>query len=231
MADVWSIDPFSCRACAVEIISFCSQANWFLKSFQVTLLQTIFLECLYHWLIQYYKQLQNDTTIFSYSCPVSAYPSSFSGFKSHYGWLEEPMGLQRVGHCWAHTHTVGLSKSFPRVLHSFSSFLLPFPFLCFPPSLSLFLFVLTASLSPLFSCLLPCSSGFPCGKESTCNVGDLASIPGLGRFPGEGKGYPLQYSGLENFTNCMVHDVAKSWTRLKDFNFHCPCCVLSCSVS
>ena len=43
--------------------------------------------------------------------------------------------------------------------------------------------------------------GFPCGsagKESACNVGDLGSIPGLGRSPGEGKGYPLQYSGLEN---------------------------------
>ena len=43
--------------------------------------------------------------------------------------------------------------------------------------------------------------GFPCGsagKESTCNVGDLASVPGLGRSPGEGKGYPLQYSDLEN---------------------------------
>jgi len=42
---------------------------------------------------------------------------------------------------------------------------------------------------------------FPCGsagKESTCNAGDLGSIPGLGRSPGEGKGYPLQYSGLEN---------------------------------
>ena len=36
------------------------------------------------------------------------------------------------------------------------------------------------------------------GKESACNVGDLGSVPGLGRFPGEGKGYPLQYSGLEN---------------------------------
>ena len=36
------------------------------------------------------------------------------------------------------------------------------------------------------------------GKESTCNVGDMGSIPGLGRSPGEGKGYPLQYSGLEN---------------------------------
>ena len=55
--------------------------------------------------------------------------------------------------------------------------------------------------------------GFPCGsagKESACNVGDLGSIPGLGRFPGEGKGYPLQYSGLENSTDCIVHGVAKS---------------------
>ena len=43
--------------------------------------------------------------------------------------------------------------------------------------------------------------GFPCGsdgKESACNVGDLGSIPGLGRSPREGNGYPLQYSGLEN---------------------------------
>ena len=43
--------------------------------------------------------------------------------------------------------------------------------------------------------------GFPCGsagKESACNGGDLGSIPGLGRSPGEGKGYPLQYSDLEN---------------------------------
>ena len=40
------------------------------------------------------------------------------------------------------------------------------------------------------------------GKESTCNVGDLGLIPGLGRSPGEGKGYPLQYSGLENSMDC-----------------------------
>ena len=51
------------------------------------------------------------------------------------------------------------------------------------------------------------------GKESPCNVGDLGSIPGLGRSPGEGKGYPLQYSGLENSTDCIVHGV-KSRTRL-----------------
>ena len=40
-------------------------------------------------------------------------------------------------------------------------------------------------------------------------MGDLGSIPGLGRSPGEGKGYPLQYSGLENFMDCIVHGVAK----------------------
>ena len=49
-------------------------------------------------------------------------------------------------------------------------------------------------------------------KESTCNVGDLGSILGLGRSPGEGKGYPLQYSGLENSTDCIVHGITKSDT-------------------
>ena len=58
------------------------------------------------------------------------------------------------------------------------------------------------------------------GEESTCNVGDLGSIPGLGRSPGEGKGYPLQYSGLENSMDCIIHEVAKSWTWLSDFNLH-----------
>ena len=62
--------------------------------------------------------------------------------------------------------------------------------------------------------------GFPggsAGKETTCNAGDLGSVPGLGRSPGEGKGYPLQYSGLENSMDCIVHGVAKSQTRLNDF--------------
>ena len=49
-------------------------------------------------------------------------------------------------------------------------------------------------------------------KESTCNVGDLGSISGLGRSPGEGEGYPLQYSGLENSVDCIVHEVTKSQT-------------------
>jgi len=57
--------------------------------------------------------------------------------------------------------------------------------------------------------------GFPCvsaGKESACNAGDLGLISGLRRSPGEGKGYPLQYSGLENSMDCIVHGATKSWT-------------------
>ena len=62
--------------------------------------------------------------------------------------------------------------------------------------------------------------GFPCGlagKESTHNAGDLGSLPGLGRSPGEGKGSPLQDSGLED--SCIVHGVTKSQTRLSNFRF------------
>ena len=65
--------------------------------------------------------------------------------------------------------------------------------------------------------------GFTCdlaGKESTCKAGYLGSIPGLGRSPGEGKGYPLQYSGLENSLDCIVHGVTKSQAWLSDFHFH-----------
>ena len=63
----------------------------------------------------------------------------------------------------------------------------------------------------------PVFLGFPgcsAGKESACNTGDLGSIPGLERFPGEGKGYPLQYSGLENSMDCIIHGVAQSWHDL-----------------
>ena len=66
------------------------------------------------------------------------------------------------------------------------------------------------------------SSGFPCGsagKESTCNVGDPDLIPRLGRSPGEGNGFPLQYSGLENSMDYRVHGVPKSWTWLSNFHF------------
>ena len=63
---------------------------------------------------------------------------------------------------------------------------------------------------------------FPGGsarKESTCNVGDLGSILGLGRSLAEKNNYPLQYSGLENSMHCTVHGVTKSQTQLSDFHF------------
>ena len=86
------------------------------------------------------------------------------------------------------------------------------------------------STAPLSACWYPhlrsilqnssiLSLGFPCGsagKESACNVGDLGSIPGLGRSPGEGKGCPLQCSGLES---SIIHGVTKSRTRLSNFHY------------
>ena len=81
----------------------------------------------------------------------------------------------------------------------------------------------------LFFCIIQSTSrGFSvssAGQESACNAGDPGSIPGSGRSPGEGKGYPLHYSGLVNSTNCTVHGVAKSWT-LSDFCF----CSVFCSA-
>ena len=77
--------------------------------------------------------------------------------------------------------------------------------------------------NPLQKGLVPVFMGIPCGsagKEYACNAGDLASIPGLGRFPGEGKGYPLQYSVLEKSMNCIVHWVTKSHTKMSDFHCH-----------
>ena len=70
--------------------------------------------------------------------------------------------------------------------------------------------------------LLEGFSGGSARKESACNAGDLGSIPGLGRSPGEGKGYPLQYSCLENSMDCAVHGVPKSQTLLIDFHFTSP---------
>ena len=67
----------------------------------------------------------------------------------------------------------------------------------------------------LFVLVLFCLHGFPggsAGTESACTVGDMGWIPRLGKSPGEGKGYPLQYSGLENSMDCNVHGVTKSQT-------------------
>jgi len=59
------------------------------------------------------------------------------------------------------------------------------------------------------------------GKESACNAGDPGLFPGLGRSPGEGNGYPLQYSGMENSMDCIIHGVAaKSQTRLSQKDFY-----------
>ena len=55
-------------------------------------------------------------------------------------------------------------------------------------------------------------------------MGELGSIPGLGRSPGEGKGYTFQYSGLENSMDCIDHGVAKSWIQLSDFHFTSESC-------
>ena len=81
---------------------------------------------------------------------------------------------------------------------------------------------LTRIFRKLTNFCLPWCEGFPCGsagKEFSCNVGDLGLITGLGRPPGEWKGYPLQYSGLENSMD-TVHGGTKSQTGLSDFQFH-----------
>ena len=100
----------------------------------------------------------------------------------------------------------------------------------------------TSASCPILSCLYTCTpvhtqwthghtlafKGFPGGsdgKESACNMGDLGLIPGFGRSPGEGTGYPLQYSGLKNSMDrggwqTIVHGVTKSRTQLSDFHFH-----------
>ena len=65
--------------------------------------------------------------------------------------------------------------------------------------------------------------GFPggsAGKESTFSAGDLGSIPGLRRSPGEGKGNPFRYSTLENSIDYIVHGITKSQTQLSNFHFY-----------
>ena len=58
------------------------------------------------------------------------------------------------------------------------------------------------------------------GKDSACNAGDSGLIPWFGRSPGEGNGYPLQYSRLENSMDSILHGAEKSWTWLSDFHKH-----------
>ena len=95
-------------------------------------------------------------------------------------------------------------------------------------SFSFFLVLMSSSLSSFASVacapgvILHAIGGFPdssVGKASTCSAGDLGLIPGLGRSPGERKGYPLQYSGLEHSMDCTIHGVTKSQTWLRAFHF------------
>ena len=102
--------------------------------------------------------------------------------------------------------------SFFLMFSSSSSYNPIFPIHLFTPPTQKVLSSVTLSLHEGF----PEGSG---GKESTSNVEDLGSMPELGRSPREGKGYPLQYSGLENSMDCIVHAVAKSWTRSSDSHF------------
>ena len=77
---------------------------------------------------------------------------------------------------------------------------------------------------PVWGIKIPHATGGSEVKASACNVGDLGSVPGLGRSPGEGNGNPLQYSCLENPMDrgawqAPVHRVAKSQTQLSNFTF------------
>ena len=107
--------------------------------------------------------------------------------------------LQYLGH-------VGSVVSAPR-LQSTSSIVAVPRLSCYTQHLLLTTFIYNIQQHQL--------QGFPCGstgKKSACNVGDQGSIPGWGRSPGEGKGYQLQYSGLENSMDYTVHGVAKTQT-------------------
>ena len=86
----------------------------------------------------------------------------------------------------------------------------------------------TSFIHDLVQCSCDTVQGFPgvsAGKESACNGGDQGSIPGLGRYPGEGNGDPPQYSGLENYRDrgawqVTVHGVEKSRTQLSTFHVY-----------
>ena len=99
-------------------------------------------------------------------------------------------------HQFLSAHLLGM-RSILRGTH------LSFPLL---PCLQRPVFSLTVNFSPCLknqANLSPSRPRYSAGKESACNVGDLGSIPGLGRCPGEGNGSPLQYSGLENSMGCI----------------------------
>ena len=112
------------------------------------------------------------------------------------------------------SHSVLSNSLQPHGLQQFSwRDLSSFPFYCFP----LFICIVDLRMPSYLS-------GFPdssAGKKSACNADLIPGLtPGSGRSPAEGKGYQLQYSGLVNSMDCIVHEVSKSWTGQSDFHFH-----------
>ena len=146
---------------------------------------------------------------------------------SHGGRRPPPRPLVTAVHTCHLYHLYTLPRTFafmvllmnPGSARCFHGFLcLPYLHIC--PSGSYFLTPNIWMPAPSITLLYySCPCGSP-GKESACNAGDWGLIPGLGRSPREGKGYPLQYSALKNSMDCIVHGVAKSWTLLSDFHFH-----------
>ena len=147
-------------------------------------------------------------------------------------WMEEPgrlqsMGSQRVRHDWVTSlhsvrsiHTLSLDKEMATHSSTFAWRITWKGEPGMPWSMGLQRVGHDWSDWASKQASLTADRSFPdssVGKESTCNAGDPSSIPRSGRSPGEGKGYPLQYSGLENSTD-YVHGVAKSWTWLSNFH-------------
>ena len=95
-----------------------------------------------------------------------------------------------------------------------------------PQGLCTYYFILPGKLFLFFFWQCTCFSGGSHSEESACNAGNPGSIPGLGRYPGEGNGYPLQYPCLKNSMDrgawqATIHGVAKSWSQLSDLTLLC----------
>ena len=151
-------------------------------------------------------------------------PGKWNGNPLQYSCLENSMdrgawwatvqGVRRVGHDWA-TNTLSISLI---VIHLFGFFISSW-FSTGRLHVSRDLSI-SSRLPNLFIVIF--YEGFPdssVGKETSCNAGDPGSIPELGRSPGEGIGYPLKYSGLENSMDCVVHGSQRAGHDWATFTF------------
>ena len=157
-------------------------------------------------------------------------------------WAEEPgkvrsVGSQRVRHDWAHSGWHGKKicwSPIPQNLRMWLHLKIVLSQMDFPNSWSWericlhrrrpwfdsWVWMICWRRDRLPTPVFLVFSGGSSGKESVCHAGDLGSIPGLGRFPGKGKDYPLQYSSLGNSVGYIVYGVVNSRTQLSDFHFH-----------